>query len=266
MNARSLPPGFTEHHIHRQVWWLKAGWEETFLEACAESTLHPLPSTPTLGGGRGALQRVLFRDGIRSIVRHYRRGGLVRHFLRDLYWDRPPRPLAELICTEVARQRGVPTVEVLGAGIEWSRFGLYRGIFITREAEGYCNLWEWLQMRKMGAEREAALAIVAHAIARLHGAGVAHADLNLTNVLVRTTTDSEALLIDFDRARVFPGPLPSFRRKRNLRRLRRSLQKLDPGMLFFSSADLKTFCHAYHERLNTATAMASLSPGEREPG
>ena len=200
------------------------------------------------GGGRGTVQRVALGERGTVIVRHYHRGGLVRHFVRDLYWDRPPRPLAELICTEAARQRGAPTVEVLGAGVQWVTSCLYRGMLITQEAEGFVTLWEWLQTRPAGAAREAVVVAVARATSQLHAVGVVHADLNLTNVLVRVAADTPAaLLIDFDRARVFPGPLSRHWRERNLRRLRRSLDKLDPAGQFFSPTDLEIFCRAYHQ-------------------
>ena len=89
---------------------------------------------------------------------------------------------------------------------------------------------------------------VAQAIAQLHEVGIVHADLNLTNILVRVAVDTPAvLLIDFDRARVFPSPLARHWRERNLRRLRRSLDKLDPAGQFFSPTDLEIFCRAYHQ-------------------
>jgi len=237
------PPGFTERHSGKQTWWLKAGWDillqETGVSVQAASTTH---------GGRGAIQRLVLNDGRVAIVRRYYRGGFVRHFVRDLYWDYPPRPFAELICTEIARQRGVPTVEVLGAEVEWSTGGLYRGLFVTREASGLMNLWEWLRTKPTQPKREAILTTVARVIAQLHEAGIAHMDLNLTNVLVQGDTDVPAvLLIDFDRARVFSKPLPQSWCEHNLRRLRRSLDKLDPGGLLFSPIDLEAFCQAYRQ-------------------
>ncbi|HEV8713747.1 MAG TPA: lipopolysaccharide kinase InaA family protein [Candidatus Binatia bacterium] len=188
------------------------------------------------------------REGGAAIVRRYRRGGFVRHFVRDLYWDRPPRPLAELICSETARQRRIPVVEVLGAGVEWVGLGLYRGIFVTREAEGCINLWEWLQSKPAGHSRETVVTAVAQAIACMHEVGIAHADLNLTNILIQITTNSPSvLLIDFDRARVFPSSLLPRQRERNLRRLCRSLNKLDPGGLLSSPTDREIFCRAYRQ-------------------
>ena len=90
--------------------------------------------------------------------------------------------------------------------------------------------------------------MVAQTIARMHEAGIAHADLNLTNILVRIATDSPAvLLIDFDNARVFPSPLPLRQRQRNLQRLQRSLNKLDPGGWLSSPLDVRIFCRAYDQ-------------------
>jgi 3-deoxy-D-manno-octulosonic acid kinase len=249
-SALTLPAGFIEQRFHNWTWWVKAGWEET-LPACLGPLQSVIPHRqPAIHpkGGRGTVQRIELSERGNIIVRHYQRGGFVRHFVRNLYWDRPPRPLVELICTETARQRGVPTVEVLGAGVEWVGVGLYHGTFITREAEGCINLWEWLHGRPTGKVRETMVAAVAQAIASMHHAGIAHADLNLTNILVQIATDSPAvLLIDFDRGRVFPDSLPPRQRERHLRRLHSSLNKLDPGGLLSSPTDLEIFCRAYRQ-------------------
>ena len=170
----------------------------------------------------------------------------MRRFTHDIYWERPFRPLAELRHTELARQRQIPTVEVLAAGVEHVAFGLYRGLFISREAEGFLNFWEWIRSNPLPEERCTGIEMAAHVIKRLHTTGVYHADLNLTNILVAPkSSQPQALVIDFDRARMFPASLPAYKRKRNLQRLRRSLNKLDPNAENFSSADLEIFCRAY---------------------
>ena len=87
---------------------------------------------------------------------------------------------------------------------------------------------------------------MARVVEQLHATGVSHADLNLTNILVAAKgSRQDTLIIDFDRARIFPTPIPSSWRKKNLQRLHRSLQKLDPRAQYFSPVDLETFCHAY---------------------
>jgi 3-deoxy-D-manno-octulosonic acid kinase len=242
------PPGFVEQAHHRETWWLKAGYESlvsTATQQLAEAqqqgtrdkdstqTITPLP------WGRGSVWRVQTDTRATLIVRAYRRGGFVRHFLRDLYWDRPPRPLAEVIATETARQRGVPAIEVLGACVRWVNSGLYRGLFISREAEGFHNLWEWLQMQPTAPTRIATLTAVARAIAAMHEAGIAHADLNLTNILVQPSSPSpQVLLLDFDRAQVLSEPVPRSQRERTLRRLQRSFWKLNPNGASYSADDL----------------------------
>jgi hypothetical protein len=71
------------------------------------------------------------------------------------------------------------------------------------------------------------------------------------NILVQPVANPpQVLLIDFDRARLFLGPVPSPSRERNLRRLRRSLDKLDAGGLLVSPADVKIFCQSYHQGSN----------------
>src|SRR5262249_32566509 len=138
----------------------------------------PNPQSPIpITGGRGPIQRIEPNSREAIIIRPYRRGGFVRHFTRDLYWDSPPRPFVELSCTEEVRRRGVPTVEVLGARVEWAIAGLYRGLLVTREAAGFHNLWAWLQTEKAVDLRRQILTVVAQVIAHMHNAGIAHADL-----------------------------------------------------------------------------------------
>jgi 3-deoxy-D-manno-octulosonic acid kinase len=65
---------------------------------------------------------------------------------------------------------------------------------------------------------------VGSSIARLHRAGVDHADLNAHNILITRNT---VTVIDFDRGRVRP---PGAWSTRNLERLQRSLAKISQGL------------------------------------
>jgi serine/threonine protein kinase len=258
-SSTTIPLGFVELQLPRQVWWVKTGWEQFFAAEFSSSRTSPVTASvlrPT--GGRGFIYRLSLRDRGYAIVRRYRRGGLIRHFTRDLYWERPFRPFAELICTEIARQRQIPTVEVLAAGIERVTLGLYRGLFVSREAEECLNLWEWLRSQPLQPQRQKIIESAAQVIARLHTAGIYHSDLNLTNILVTfRTSQPSSLIIDFDRARVLTGSLSPRQRRRNLQRLQRSLYKLDPGARFSSSTDLEIFCRAY--QTYTSSSHCSLS-------
>ncbi len=225
---RSLipPNGFTEHATTACTWWLKDEHGSALLNA-----LEAIKDgkADRLQGGRGTIYRVPFDTHSPAIVRRYQRGGFVRHFIHDQYWDHPPRPFAELRTTVIARERGVPTVEVLGAKVEWLSFGFYRGILITREAEGFLNWREWLHTKPPIEERRVVTDKVLQTINTMHENGISHADLNLTNILVRNdSAQHQVLIIDFDRARIFSTSLPSSYRNRNLARLRRSIAKLDP--------------------------------------
>jgi 3-deoxy-D-manno-octulosonic acid kinase len=65
---------------------------------------------------------------------------------------------------------------------------------------------------------------VGRCIRQFHRAGVWHADLNARNILLNE--ELKVFLVDFDRARLMNGT--EVNGKRNLERLKRSLQKLWP--------------------------------------
>jgi 3-deoxy-D-manno-octulosonic acid kinase len=175
--------------------------------------------------GRGGAYRIALADGRRAVVRLYRRGGVVARVVRETYVGARPRPLRELVVTEEARRRGVPTPEVLAARVQ-GRF-VYRGALVTAEIPAAVPLLEALRMAPDDAARRALAAAAGRAVARLHGAGVVHADLNLDNIVVRPGDDG-IVLLDFDRAGLRHGALPARVRRSSLRRLARSCAKLDP--------------------------------------
>jgi len=246
--ARLSPPaGFLEQRRGTVLWWLKVGWESLLPDLVPQALAAQSPhSSLVVPGGRGTIHRIELEAQGTLIVRPYRRGGFVRHFIRDVYWDHPPRPFSELCCTEEARERRVPTVEVLGAQVEWRLGVLYRGLLVTREAVDFHNLWNWLHTAPTADLRRATLSAVAHAIATMHQAGIAHADLNPTNILVSPDNDpSRALIIDFDRARLFSGPVPPCLREANLCRFRRFFSKYEVHQQWFSVAELEYFQQTY---------------------
>ena len=70
--------------------------------------------------------------------------------------------------------------------------------------------------------------------------------MNLTNILVHPgPAGAAAALVDFDRARMSGGPLGPAARRRNLRRLARSLAKLDPEGALAGPEDARAFRAAY---------------------
>jgi len=170
-------------------------------------------------GGRGGVAIIESPAGD-CVLRHYRRGGLVRALLGDRYlWigaDRT-RPFMEFrLLAEIARL-GLPGP--LAVAARYRRQGLfYRADLITRRIVDTRTLADCLAAGSLDRELAAAVGAV---VGRFHRAGIWHADLNAHNVLI---SPAGLHLVDFDRGR---RRAPAARwRQANLQRLRRSLLKL----------------------------------------
>jgi 3-deoxy-D-manno-octulosonic acid kinase len=175
-----------------------------------------------VSGGRGWTRRLVLPGGKTVYLRKYVRGGLARHFSRDLYVLRPERPVRELIVTETARAAGCPVPHVLAVCVEEGAVIGYRGWLVTEAIEGARPLID------VYAERDARgrpnlLVAVAAAIDRLQAAGVYHVDLNGHNVLVGAA--DRISFVDFDRA-YLAAPGERRRDEAAHARLRRSMRKL----------------------------------------
>ncbi len=204
------------------------------LRAWADGELPP--SRPLLGG-RGGVG--LYDSGeLRNVVlRPCRRGGLMARLTRDVYFGMRRRPFLEVRRTEILRQRGVPTVEMLAAGARWLGPGAYRSVVASAYAVGAVNVWEYLRAAAAD-ERARVCELVAQATRMLHDAGGVHRDLNLQNYLVRRRQGNlEVLIIDCDRVvlrRVEDGD-----RRAAFDRICRSIRRLDPesAVLTFECID-----------------------------
>jgi hypothetical protein len=185
-----------------------------------------LPPPRPLLGGRGGVG--LYDVGsLRSVVlRPCRRGGLVARLNRDVYFGVRLRPFREVRRTEELRRRGVPTVEMLGAGVRWLAPAAYKAVVASVYAVGAVNLWEYLRAAS-AAERVRACQLVADATRVLHDAGGVHRDLNLQNYLVRRRHgETEVLIIDCDR--VVLRRVEDRDRRAAFDRVCRSIRRLDP--------------------------------------
>lgn len=218
---------------------------DSLADALADWLLAPALEIPAdaqpLAGGRGAAWRLTLPGGVRAVLRANRRGGFIRHFVARHYVGLRPRPFSELAVTVEARRRGVPAAEVLAARVDGRL--VYRSALVTREASGAVPVLTALAHAADESARTALATSAGEAVARLHEAGVFHADLNLGNILV--TPDAETTLVDFDRARLSAAPLDAAARRRNLQRLARSLRKLDPDGRIAGADTLAAFRRAY---------------------
>jgi 3-deoxy-D-manno-octulosonic acid kinase len=207
------------------------------------------PGQPSRFAGRETLRSVTLKNGENALIRAYHHGGVFRWITGKTFFSWPPRPFRELAITEELRRRGVPTVEVYGAGVEGIIGPFYRGWLITRELKGSYDLWTALQngfVRKWTAEK--VLRSVASSLRSLHREGVYHSDLNLKNILVKAEPDGvQAYIIDFDKAVLFVAGLPDPLVKKNLRRLFRSVSKLDRQRQYMTAADWDNLVKWYHE-------------------
>ena len=239
----TAPPGYTAVAARGVRALVRSDLAETLTPWLLAIPFAPWPGSERLAGGRGAAWRFTLPDGLRAVLRCYRRGGLVARRVRERYLGPGARPFHELVVTTEARRRGVAAPEVLAARVE-GRLA-YRGAIVTVEMTGTVTLLEALRQASDGDRRRALASSAGRVVAAMHHAGVWHGDLNLTNLLAPARGAVEVTVLDFDRARLTPGPLGARARRRNLRRLARSLRKLDPGGRLAAAEDVAAFHAAY---------------------
>lgn len=233
MQRGTPPDAFLEIRKGGVVAWVRKGFSfllnedgmwRTDLTFCQVEGAAPY-------SGRGAVQRLSMGpmgDNC-AVVRHYERGGLVRHLLRDFYFG-PRRFFREAMVSEWASDHNVPTAQVLAVRSERTGLFLHRGDLITREIEGSEDLDRYLKAVQKNespgmCRRKEVIRSIALLLQRMHRAGLYHADLNLKNIVIQISESAvNSYVIDLDRARVIQ-PLNSRMRIRNLVRLYRSLDK-----------------------------------------
>ena len=217
-----------------------------------ETPLGRLPGGEPVSGGRGAAYRATLPGGLRAVVRPYLRGGFVARWARETFLGPRPRPLRELTVTVAARALGAPVPDVLAARVEGGWLG-YRGTLVTAEVAGV-PLIEALRQAHTSAARQRAAGLAGDAVGVLHRAGLRHADLNMTNLLVPVSAgDATAAIVDLDRARLFPA-LSDRARRRKLRRLERSARKLDPLAAVVDAEVRAAFCAAYQRAVGSCVS------------
>jgi RIO-like serine/threonine protein kinase len=177
--------------------------------------------------GRGVVPSLVLEPSQkRVVVRKYRRGGLLRFVVPDMFAGRH-RSFQELAFTLRAARSGVPVAEILGALSLRVCGPLYRHYLVSRELTGYCDLAALFQERDCSdTDVEALARYAADRVRQVHDAGLFHGDLNLKNILVSRTDLSRLFIIDWDKSRYTPGSLGVHERRRNVVRFCRSAAKL----------------------------------------
>lgn len=162
------------------------------------------------------------------VLRQYLRGGWVAKLVRQSYVFTTvarSRPMREFDVLAKLFEQNLPVPRPLAALCEHHGL-LAAGSIITARIPGARTLVEFFPGNPTGLVPGAGFwEDVGRCIRRFHDAGVWHADLNARNILL--DEDLRVHLIDFDRARYTPGTAVDG--KRNLERLKRSLDKLWPA-------------------------------------
>jgi tRNA A-37 threonylcarbamoyl transferase component Bud32 len=210
----------------------------------------PADATP-IDGGRGGAFRVRLRDDARAVMRFGRRGGAVARVVREWYVGLRPRPWRELAVTLTARARGAPVPEVVAACVHG--WGAYRSAIVTIELPNVTPLLTALATAPAGEARHAIARAASAAVARLHHAGVVHPDLHLGNIVIG---HDGAAILDLDRARIRGTPLMGKPRERSLRRLARSVRRLDPAGATIDAATARAFHDGYRQTLAEAACVS----------
>jgi 3-deoxy-D-manno-octulosonic acid kinase len=201
--------------------------------------------------GRGATPAIPItgRPPERMIIKNYRRGGLLRFLVRDLYWgDR--RPIEELRVGAVALQAGIPTAAVLAAVAFKVAGPFYRGYLITRELAGCKDLPAFLSAARGETSEEtfrnkrALLARTAQTVRAMHDCGVYHGDLNLKNILIDAEHQNTVYIIDWDKSRAQEN-ISLLQRSSNMVRCCRSMEKLSRQGLALTERDQLFFLRSY---------------------
>ena len=133
------------------------------------------------------------------VLRHYYRGGMVRHIMRDTYAFsglKSTRVYAELEILEKLNTWDLPAPQPIAGLI--ARKGLwYRADILMAKIPNANDLYQYLQKHRLSQQEWRNVGIT---IGHFHQHGVYHADLNCHNIM--RDKQGKIWLIDFDRARL----------------------------------------------------------------
>jgi len=154
------------------------------------------------------------------------------------------RMVSELEVTAAAHRAGVPVATPVALRIARIVGPLVRAHIITERIPDAVNMLEWCRSSPAGPHT-ALMQSIAAAIARMHDAGIVHTDLNLKNILVRTSAAPPAVyIVDFDKGRIMPD-VPHAVRMAALRRLWRSIRKWPASRDVLTAEDEAEMLRAY---------------------
>ncbi|MEA3333811.1 MAG: lipopolysaccharide kinase InaA family protein [Pseudomonadota bacterium] len=179
---------------------------------------------PAAEMGRGA---IFFLSGGKLpypiVVRQYRHGGLLR-FLSGARFFSPHRFISELKLHTQVQRLGIAVPQALGVIVvkPGAKSIFVNGYYVTRRLQKSVGLAEYLE--SVGAANRLQISYdIGAGLRKLHEHGIFYTDLHVKNILVGP--QGEICFIDFDKAKQEKAPLPGSRRRANLYRFIRSIEK-----------------------------------------
>lgn len=164
------------------------------------------------------------------ILKTFQRGGLIARFIKRHYFfcgHSRSRMVHEYHLLSHLHQMGLPVPRPVAAYSRRSTWLGYSGSLITQRLSEVESLASRLSAAQtLGVRRWQE---IGRTIRRFHDCDVFHSDLNASNVLLG---EHGVYLIDFDRGRIRSDSFLGNWRRANLKRLRRSLDKLSMGATF----------------------------------
>jgi len=197
--------------------------------------------------GRGSTL-LIQNDHAGYALRHYLRGGLIRHFNKDRYlWTslESTRAWQEFHVLFLLFNEGLPSPQPVAAHVRRHGFS-YQADIITALIKDSNTLASLLKHKKLD---KTTWKNIGKTIRLFHDKGLDHADLNAHNILF--DKNNKIYVIDFDRA-VIRADIGRWKQN-NLNRLLRSLKKLASQNedFHFSENEWSSFLSGYQGQTST---------------
>ena len=207
------------------------------------SSQHDNSNTNTLGRGS-----VYFfeREGRPLVLRHYRRGGMIRHCVKDNYLYTglaSTRMWREFNLLQKLVTLGLPVPKPVAVRCTKTSFMSYQGDLITEQIANAQTLGEYLCKESLETNQWESLGRL---LSRFHFSDVYHADLNANNIML--DTNGQFYVIDFDRCEIRQKSSSNWK-EQNLQRLLRSFLKLKKlkSTFYFDQSYWQFLLEAYTE-------------------
>lgn len=224
-------------------------WADAFAQA-GYGPDHLGPLRPSDLAGRKPLFELHIADE-RFVVRRFSHGGLLRWLTGARFLD-AERPFRELVLACELERAGFETPQVIAARARRSKAGGWRLDLVTRRVEPSRNLAQALgdlgTPPRGGPVRRGLAAAAGALVRRMHDAGLLHADLTTSNLLLRGEVGDQPrlLILDLDGSTLAGAPLEGPARVGNLARLLRHVERRrEGGQLAVLITDYARFLAAY---------------------